>query len=136
MKFVDVPSILSNKSVLIRIKPDMSPEERKSGISRSDIRIWKSNPYVKNKLYGQYKNSMIVHSISPTPSPARISPDQYPIVPSGDSYSVCQHSSLPTSPTIVPPNLLHSSVHEQSPSHSSISNRNPPHQPTGLQVSD
>ena len=49
---------------------------------------------------------MFVHSISPTPSPAGISPDQSPIVPSGGSDSVCQPLSSPTSPvpTIVPSN--------------------------------
>ena len=111
VRIADVSSILSNKSVLsppIRIKPDMSPEERlrdsiplkerwsliQSGIPKNDIRIRKSHLYVKNKLHGQYKNSMFVHSISPTPSPAGISPDQSPIVPSGGSDPDINWSTL------------------------------------------
>ena len=152
VRIADVSRILSNKSVLsppIRIKPDMSPEERlrdsillkerwsliQSGIPKNDIRIRKSHLYVKNKLHGQYKNSMFVHSISPTPSPAGISPDQSPIVPSGGSDSVCQPLSSPTSPvpTIVPSN---SSVIDQSPSVSPISDHVLPCQTTGPQESD
>ena len=158
VKFVrtaDVSSILSNRVALsppFRIKPDMSPEERlrdsallkerwsliQSGVSRVDIRIRKSHLYVKNKLYGQYKNSKFVRSVSPTPSSAGISSDHSSIVPSGDSDTVCQSLSSPSSPvpTIVPSNLLNSSVHEQSSSDSPPSNCDPPRQSTSSVTSD
>ena len=155
VRIADVSSILSNRGVLrppIRIKPDMSPEERlrdsallkerwsliQSGVSRNDIKIRKAHLYVKNKIYGQYKNSKFVHSISPTPNPAETSPGQSSIVPSGDSDTVCQLLSSPTSPvsTIVPTNLLNSSIHEQSPSDPPPSNCDSLCMSTGPHTSD
>lgn len=101
----------------------MSPEERlrdsillkerwsliQSGISRRDIKIRKSHLYVKNKLYGQYKNSVFVHSLHPS-SPEGSSPEQPPIVPSNVSHKPQSSESPTITPSIVPSNLSDSSA--------------------------
>ena len=134
IRTLDVSSILSKRSVLsppINIKPDMSPEERlrdsvllkerwsliQSGISRSDIKIRKSHLYVKNKPYGQYQNSVFVHSVPPASSLAGISHDQASIVPLSDSHSVCQSQSTSTylTPSPVSSNLSNSTIQPASP---------------------
>ena len=131
IRTLDVSSILSKRSVLsppINIKPDMFPEERlrdsillkerwslvQSGISRNDIKIRKSHLYVKNKLYGQYQNSVFVHSVPPASSLAGISHDQASIVPLSDSHSVCQSQSTSTYPP-VSSNLSNSTIQPASP---------------------
>ena len=135
IRTLDVSSILSKRSVLsppINIKPDMFPEERlrdsillkerwsliiQSGISRSDIKIRKSHLYVKNKPYGQYQNSVFVHSVPPASSLAGISLDQASIVPLSDSHSVCQSQSTSTylTPSPVSSNLSNSTIQPASP---------------------
>ena len=134
IRTLDVSSILSKRSVLrppINIKPDMFPEERlrdsillkerwsliQSGISRSDIKIRKSHLYVKNKPYGQYQNSVFVHSVPPASSLAGISHDQASIAPLSDSHSVCQSQSTSTylTPSPVPSNLSNSTIQPASP---------------------
>ena len=79
IRIADVNCILSNRRVLsspIIIKPDMTPEERhresvllkerwnliQAGIPKNVIKIQESRLYVKNRLHGQFKDSIFVPS--------------------------------------------------------------------------
>ena len=81
---IDVSLLLSKAKSLpkeLRIKPDMSAEERQmeslllkdrwaliqSGIERKDIRIRSNKIFVHNKLHGQITNSSLVLTQSSLP---------------------------------------------------------------------
>ena len=76
----------------VRIKPDMTMEERKAesallkerwsliqlGFDKKRIKLRNSNIYVDNKLYGQYQNSELCRSDYNPPLPLMASTNQHP----------------------------------------------------------